>query len=72
MPAWAHPGAEVWARGYHAGRHAWFHARVLKLRATYPCIVVRYVSDADGNTHRHALPELDAYLGADAVREQDW
>lgn len=63
------PGSIVWAKGYHAGVHKWFKARVKKLRVQFPRIVVAYISDEAGNTNRLALPELDAYLHAADVRE---
>ena len=62
VPPYVIPGSRVWARALYVGQHAWFKARVVKLRAQHPRIHVRFEEDAQGNTHKHALPELDAYL----------
>ena len=59
----------VWARGWHAGAHKWFRARVVQLRRAFPRIHVAFEEDEHGNSHKHALPELDAYLHAADVRE---
>jgi hypothetical protein len=72
VPAFATPGNELWAKGWHAGAHKWYQAKVVKLRASFPRIVVKYLADDAGNSHRLALPELDAYLHAGDVRERDW
>jgi integrase len=72
VPAFATPGNELWAKGWHAGAHKWYKAKVVKLRASFPRIVVKYLADDAGNSHRLALPELDAYLHAGDVRERDW
>ena len=45
-----------------------FSLRVAKLRTTFPRIHVAFEEDAQGRTHKHALPELDAYLHAADVR----
>ena len=68
VPAFAMPPNRVWARGWHAGTHKWFKARVVKLRRAFPRIHVTFDADEQGNTHKHALPELDAYLHAADVR----
>jgi colicin import membrane protein len=62
VPPHVIPGARVWAKALYVGQHSWFIARVIKLRAMHPRIHVRFEEDAQGNTHKHALPELDAYL----------
>ena len=62
VPPFVVPGARVWAKALYVGQHAWFLARVIKVRATHPRIHVRFEEDAQGNTHKHALPEMDAYL----------
>jgi len=62
VPAFALPGTKVWAIGLHAGVKRRFVAEVVKLRKTFPRIHVRFLSDEDGNTQRHAIPDLDAYL----------
>ena len=72
VPDYAMPGNEVWARGWHAGAHGWFKARVLKLRSGFPRIVVHYFEDDQGSTNRLALPELDAYLHAGDIMSRDW
>ena len=72
VPAFATPGNELWAKGWHAGAHKWYKAQVVKLRVNFPRIVVKYLADDAGNSHRLALPELDAYLHAGDVRERDW
>ena len=61
------PGNRVWAKGWYAGQHAWFQAKVLKLRVGFPRIHVAFEADAAGNTSRLALPELSAYVHADDV-----
>ena len=63
VPAYALPGAEVWAWGLYAGARKRFRARVIKLRKLFPRIVVKYITDEDGCTHRLALPDpVTAYL----------
>ena len=62
VPSFVVPGARVWAKALYVGQHAWFLARVVKVRAQHPRIHVHFEEDAQGNTHKHALPELDAYL----------
>ena len=72
VPNWAMPPNELWAKGFHAGKHAWFKAHVVKLRTQFPRIHVAFDSDEHGNTHALALPELSAYIHAADVRERDW
>ena len=72
MPDFAFPPNELWAKGWHAGRHAWFRARVIKLRSTFPRIHVEFTTDETGNSHALALPELSAYVHAADVRPCDW
>ena len=72
VPEFAFPSNQVWAKGWHAGKHAWFKARVVKLRVKFPRIHVKFLEDEHRNTHPLALPELDAYLHAADVRERDW
>ena len=72
MPHFALPGNRVWARGYHAGTRGWFKARVVKLRAGFPRIHVAYEANEQGETSKHALPDLSAYLHAADVKERDW
>ena len=72
VPGWAFPPLKVWAKGWHAGKHAWFKARVVKLRTQFPRIHVAFEEDEHGNTNTLALPELDAYLHAADVRARDW
>jgi len=72
VPDFAFPPNELWAKGWHAGRHAWFQARVIKLRPNFPRIHVEFTADEDGNTHALALPELSAYVHAADVRPRDW
>jgi hypothetical protein len=62
VPPFVVPGERVWAKALYVGQYAWFKARVGKLREQHPRIHVRFEEDAQGNTHKHALPELDAYL----------
>ena len=71
IPAFALPPNRVWARGFYAGSHAWFKARVIKLRANFPRIHVQFEEDADGNKSKLALPELSAYLHAGEVAALD-
>jgi hypothetical protein len=71
VPAYAFPGGPLWAKGWHAGRHSWFKARVVKLRATFPRIHVEFEEDEHGNTNALALPELSAYVHAADVRPMD-
>ena len=72
IPGYALPPNLLWAKGWHAGEHAWFKARVVKLRVKFPRIHVKFLEDEHGSTHPLALPELDAYLHAADVRERDW
>ena len=63
VPAWAQPGAQIFAWGLHAGVRKRFHATVIKLRTSFPRIVVRYDSTEAGGTSAIELPELrSAYL----------
>ena len=63
VPAYAMPGADVWAMGLHAGSRKRFKAQVVKLRKLFPRIVVRYTADAAGNTSALCLPDPNtAYL----------
>lgn len=72
VPDFAFPPNELWAKGWHAGRHAWFQARVIKLRPKFPRIHVEFAADEEGNTNALALPELSAYVHAADVRPRDW
>jgi hypothetical protein len=72
VPDFAFPPNELWAKGWHAGRHAWFRARVIKLRPKFPRIHVEFIADEGGNTNALALPELSAYVHAADVRPRDW
>ena len=70
MPPFATPGALVWATGLHAGVRKRFKARVMKIRARFPRIVVSYEADEAGGTHPLELPELRvAWLTAANVEE---
>ena len=55
-----------------AGQVKWFKATVVALRVKFPRCHVRFDSDADGNTHKHALPELDAYVHAGMIAPRNW
>ena len=72
VPEFAMPTNRVWARGWHAGVHKWFKARVVKLRRSVPRIHIAFEADEHGNSHKHALPELDAYVHGADVRPADW
>ena len=70
VPAYATQGAQVWAWGLHAGVRKRFKARVNKLRASFPRIVVRYEETEAGETHPLSLPEMPvAFLTAADVEE---
>ena len=73
VPAFATPGnGPIWAWGLHAGTKKRFRARVLKLRAHFPRIVVQYEATEAGVTHPLALPEVrTAYLTSAEVEEMD-
>ena len=63
VPAYALPGAEVWAMGLHAGVRKRFHAKVTGLRKQFPRIVVRYIATESGGTLPLELPDpVVAYL----------
>ena len=73
VPDFALPGGgPFWAQGFHAGQIGWFRATTIKLRKAFPRIHVRFLADVDGNTHHHALPELDAYVHAGMIKPRDW
>ena len=72
VPEFALPPNELWAKGWHAGRHSWFKAHVVKLRTKFPRIHVAFDEDEAGNTHALALPELSAYVHAADVQPRDW
>ena len=73
VPAFALPGEEVCATGLHAGVRKPFRAKVLRLRKMFPRIVVEYTATVDGETNRHALPELrTAYVTMDQISPRDW
>ena len=73
VPAYALPGEEVWATGLHAGVRERFRAKVVRLRKMFPRIVVEFTATEDGETNRHALPELrTAYVTMDQISPRDW
>ena len=73
IPGFVLPGGgPYWCQGFYAGRIGWFRATTIKLRKAFPRIHVRFIADADGNTHPHALPELDAYVHAGQIKPRDW
>ena len=68
VPAFANEGAQIWAMGLHAGVRKRFKARVLKVRARFPRLHVRYEANEEGATDALLLPEMkEAYLAADQV-----
>ncbi len=73
VPAYALPGAAVYAYGLRAGVRMKFRAVVTSIRSRFPRIVVKYVATADGSeTAPHALPELrTAYLMAIDIAPRD-
>ena len=63
MPAFAMPGATVWAMGLHCGVRKRFRAKVVSLRRLFPRIVVKYIATESGGTHPLELPDpITAYL----------
>ena len=59
VPEYAFPGARVICFGLHAGTKKKFRARVLKIRPTFPRIVVRFEATEDGTgTSAIELPEM--------------
>ena len=61
VPAYALPGGgEIYCWGLHAGMKKRFRARVVKLRPTFPRIVVRFVALEDGTVPANdlLLPEM--------------
>ena len=71
IPAFAQPGSQVFANGLHAGIRKRFRATVLKIRTSWPRIVVRYDSTEDGlGTSAIELPEMkSAYLSMADIDE---
>ena len=56
-----------------AGFRLRFRATVLRLRAQFPRIVVRYDATEDGNAAKPLLPDVGtAYLTMDQVAPRDW
>ena len=63
VPAFAMPGATVWAMGLHCGVRKRFRAKVVSLRRLFPRIVVKYIATESGGTHPLELPDpITAYL----------
>lgn len=61
-------GGDCLAVGLHAGQRASFKAKLLRVRATAPQYLVRYVADLDGHTSVLRLPEVKhSYLHADEI-----
>ena len=73
VPAFALPGEEVYASGLRAGFRLRFRATVLRLRAQFPRIVVRYDATEDGNAAKPLLPYVGtAYVTMDQVAPRNW
>jgi hypothetical protein len=73
VPAFAMQGEDVWAMGLRGGVRLRFRAHVTGLRKHFPRIIVRYTATEDGETNRHALPDLQtAYLTMADVSPRDW
>ena len=73
VPAFASPGAYLYAMGLRAGVRMRFRAKVLKIRPHFPRIVIEYTATEDGETGRHVLPEMKtAYLISRDVAPRDW
>ena len=65
IPPFASVGATVKAVGYYGGSHKLFTAKVIGHRNSFPKIVVRFLSDPDGNENKLALPDpITAYVHA--------
>ena len=69
VPEFAVPCSRAWALGWHAGEQKWFKARIVQI---LPRIHVAFEEDEFGSAHKLALPEMDAYVAAYAVRPPDW
>jgi hypothetical protein len=72
VPAFALPGGDqIFCWGLHAGVRKRFRARVIKLRATFPRIVVRFEATEDGTgTSALELPEMQsAYVTMADIEE---
>ena len=69
VPDFCTVGATVRVDWSCGGNRQLFSARVEKIRAKFPRIVVRFIADAEGRTQRIALPEpVTAYVHAGLVR----
>ena len=73
VPAFALPGAgQIYCWGLHAGIRKRFKARVIKIRPTFPRIVVRFEATEDDGTSAIELPELStAYVTAADIEPMD-